>query len=77
MLSNSLRGELQQAKLTNSYVRARCTSLDRDWWSLWDLLQELPGGGDAFGPHFGAVQRELDKVWDKLVDMRVIEGNRE
>lgn len=43
------RGKLQQAKLTNSYIRARCTSLDRDWWSLWELLQELPGGADTFG----------------------------
>jgi hypothetical protein len=70
-------GELLQAKLTNSYIRSRCVSLDRDWWSLWELLQELPGGADTFGPHFGTIQRALDNVWNKLVEMRMIEEGRE
>jgi hypothetical protein len=64
--------ELQRAKLTNTFIRARLKSLDSNWWGVWELLQELPGGEDAFGQHFGAVQRALDKVWDKLVEMRVI-----
>jgi hypothetical protein len=64
--------ELQRAKLTNTFIRARLKSLDSDWWGTWELLQELPGGADAFGRHFGAVQCALDKVWDKLVEMRVI-----
>jgi hypothetical protein len=64
--------ELQRAKLTNTFIRERLKSLDSDWWGTWELLQQLPGGADAFGPHFGAVQCALDKVWNKLVQMRVI-----
>lgn len=66
--------ELQRAKLTNTFIRARLKSLDSNWWGVWELLKALPNGEKLFGPHFGQVQKELDQVWDTLVEMRAIEA---
>jgi hypothetical protein len=36
--------ELQRAKLTNTFIRARLKSLDSNWWGVWELLKALPSG---------------------------------
>jgi hypothetical protein len=51
-------------------VQSRAVLEGVDQGSLMAYVTTL---ADAFGPHFGAVQRSLDKVWNKLVEMRVIE----
>ena len=65
---------MQRAKLTNTFIRARLKSLDSDWWGVWELLKDIPGG-DVSGPHFGRVQKELDHVWDTVTAMGIIAKN--